>query len=177
MPGPPTSHHPGDLSLTNPTPGWGRPASKLLVCGSRLWCTSLCKDPSTPLPHCQPPPKGSLWEPACCLPAADARAWSLTTFVSAAMPLRKFGSGRSQSHLTHLPHFLCCCCCFSGAKSCLILCDPRDWSMPGFPVLHHPPELAQTHVCGVSDVIQPSYPLSFPSPFTLNLCQHQGLFQ
>ena len=40
---------------------------------------------------------------------------------------------------------LCCCCC-SDAQSCLTLCDPMDCSMPGFPVLHHLPELAQTHV-------------------------------
>ena len=40
---------------------------------------------------------------------------------------------------------LCCCCC-SVAQSCLTLCDPMDCSMPGFPVLHHLPELAQTHV-------------------------------
>ena len=65
----------------------------------------------------------------------------------------------------------------SVAKSCLILCDPMDWSTPGFPVLHHPPELAHTPVYGVSDVIQPSYPLSPTSPPALNLSQHQGLFQ
>ena len=49
--------------------------------------------------------------------------------------------------------------------------------MPGFPVLHQLPELAQTHVCRVSDVIQPSHPLSSPSPPAFNLSQHQGLFQ
>ena len=57
------------------------------------------------------------------------------------------------------------------------LCDPMDCSMPGFPVLHQLPELAQTHVCRVSDVIQPSHPLSSPSPPAFNLSQHQGLFQ
>ena len=49
-------------------------------------------------------------------------------------------------------------------------------STPGFPVLHHLPEFAQTHVHWVSDVIQPSCPLSSPSPPTFNLSQHQGLF-
>ena len=44
------------------------------------------------------------------------------------------------------------------------LCDPIDYSMPGFLVLHHLPELAQTHVHWVSDAIQPPHPLSFPSP-------------
>ena len=47
----------------------------------------------------------------------------------------------------------------SAAQSCLTLCDPMDYSKPGFPVLQHRPELAQTHVQGVSDAIQPSRPL------------------
>ena len=49
--------------------------------------------------------------------------------------------------------------------------------MPGFPVHHQLPELAQTHVHQVADVIQPSHPLSSPSPPTFHLSQHQGLFQ
>ena len=49
--------------------------------------------------------------------------------------------------------------------------------MPGFPVHHQAPELAQTQVHQVGDAIQPSHPLSFPSPPTFNLSQHQGLFQ
>ena len=52
-----------------------------------------------------------------------------------------------------------------------------DYSMPGFPIHHHLPELAQTHVHWVGDVIQPSHPLLLSSPPTLNLSQHQGLFQ
>ena len=44
-----------------------------------------------------------------------------------------------------------------------------DFSIPGFPVLHHPPKLAQTHVHQVGEAIQPSYPLSCPSPPTINL--------
>ena len=67
--------------------------------------------------------------------------------------------------------------CFSVAKSCLTLCNAMNCSMPGFPVLHCLPEFAQTHVHWVSDAIQPSHPLSLPSPLTLNLWQHQGLFQ
>ena len=51
------------------------------------------------------------------------------------------------------------------------------YNTPGFPVLHYLPELAQTHVLWVSDVIQPSHPLSPPSALALNLSQHQGLFQ
>ena len=50
-------------------------------------------------------------------------------------------------------------------------------SMPGFPVLHHLLESAQTHVHWIGDVIQPSHPLSPSSPPALNLSQHQGIFQ
>ena len=55
--------------------------------------------------------------------------------------------------------------------------DPMDGSMPGLPVHHQLPEFTQTHVHGVSDAIQPSHPLSSPSPPAFNLPQHQGLFQ
>ena len=68
------------------------------------------------------------------------------------------------------------CCCLV-AQSCPTLCDPMDCSMPGFPVLHHLPELAQTHVHWVSDAIQPFHILLAPSLPALNLFQHQGLFQ
>ena len=67
--------------------------------------------------------------------------------------------------------------CCSVAQSCPTLCDPMDCSTPGFPVLHHLPELAQTHVHRVGDAIQPSHPLSSPSLPVFNLSQHQGLFQ
>ena len=67
--------------------------------------------------------------------------------------------------------------CSSVAKSCLTLCDPVDCSTPGFPVLHHLPEFAQTHVYWVHDAIQPSHPLSSPSPPAPSPSQHQGLFQ
>ena len=49
--------------------------------------------------------------------------------------------------------------------------------MPGLPVHHQLPELAQTHVHRVSDATQSSHPLSSPSPPALSLSQHQGLFQ
>ena len=69
---------------------------------------------------------------------------------------------------------LICCYC-SVAQSCLTLCDPMDCSMPGFPAIHHLLELAQTHVHQISDAIQPSHPLLFPSP-AFSLSQPQGLF-
>ena len=56
-------------------------------------------------------------------------------------------------------------------------CDSMDCNMPGSPVLHYLLELAQTHTHWVGDAIQPSHPLSLPSPPALNLSHHQGLFQ
>ena len=65
----------------------------------------------------------------------------------------------------------------SVAQSCPTLCDPMNCSMPGLPVHHQLPEFTQTHVHQVSDTIQPSHPLSSPSPPALNPSQHQSLFQ
>ena len=65
----------------------------------------------------------------------------------------------------------------SVAQLCLTVCDPMDRSMPGHPVHHQLPELAQTHVHWVGDAIQPSHPLSSPSPPAFSLSQHQGLLQ
>ena len=64
----------------------------------------------------------------------------------------------------------------SVAQLCPTLCDPMDCSTPGFLVHHQLLEPTQTHVHRVGDAIQPSHPLSSPSP-TFNLSQHQGLFQ
>ena len=65
----------------------------------------------------------------------------------------------------------------SVTQSCLTLCDPVDCSTPGFPVHHHLPETAQTHIYWVGDAFQIFHPLSSPSPSAFNLSQHQGLFQ
>ena len=65
----------------------------------------------------------------------------------------------------------------SVAQSYLTLCDPMDYSMPGLPFHHQLPEFTQTHVHCVCDAIQPSHPLSSPSPPTFTLSQHQGLFK
>ena len=67
--------------------------------------------------------------------------------------------------------------CCSVTKSCPSLCDPMDCSTPGFPVLHYLLEFAQIHAHCVGGAIQPSHPLSPPSPPALSLSQHQGLFQ
>ena len=68
------------------------------------------------------------------------------------------------------------CCCCSVIQSCPTLCNPIDCSMPGFPVHHQPPELAQTHAHWVSDAIQTSLSQLTPSPPSFNLSQHQGFF-
>ena len=65
----------------------------------------------------------------------------------------------------------------SVTQSCSTLCDPRNRSTPGLPVHHQLPEFTQTHVHRVSDAIQPSHPLSSPSPLAPNPSQHQSLFQ
>ena len=80
--------------------------------------------------------------------------------------------GASESLPVQFPR-LCC----SVAQSWPTLCDPKDCSAPGFPVLPYLPELAQTCVHQVSDAIQPAHPLSSPSLPAFNLSQHQGLFQ
>ena len=66
--------------------------------------------------------------------------------------------------------------CGSVSQSCPTLWDPMDCGIPGFPILHHLPELAQTHVHWISDGIQPPCPLLSPSPLAFNVSQHQGLF-
>ena len=65
----------------------------------------------------------------------------------------------------------------SVAQSCPTLCNPMDCSTPGLPVHRQLQELTQTHVHWVGDAIQPSHPLSSPSPPAFDLSQHQGLFK
>ena len=67
------------------------------------------------------------------------------------------------------------CCYCSVTKLCPPLCNPKDCSTPGFPVLVHLLELAQTHVHSVGDAIQPSRPLPLPYPLPFSLSHHQGL--
>ena len=77
-------------------------------------------------------------------------------------------------------HMHLCVCVYqfsSVAQSCLTLCEPMNRSTPGLLVHHQLPEFTQTHVHRVSDAIQPSHPLSSPSPSASNLSQYQGLFQ
>ena len=82
-------------------------------------------------------------------------------------------------HVTRAKMNICnkTCSVRSVTQSCPTLCDAMDCSMPGFPVHHHLPELAHTHVYQVGDAMQPSHPLLLPSPPAFNLSQHQGLFK
>ena len=64
----------------------------------------------------------------------------------------------------------------SVTQSCPTLCNPMDYSMIGLPVHQQLPEFAQTHVHW-GDAIQPSHPLSSPSPLAFNPSLHQGLFK
>ena len=69
-------------------------------------------------------------------------------------------------------------CKFSSVvQSCPTLCDPMNCSTPGIPVHYQLPEPAQIHAHGVGDAIQPSHPLSSPSPPAFNLSQHQVFFK
>ena len=65
----------------------------------------------------------------------------------------------------------------SVTQSCPTLCDTMNCNTPDLPVHYQLPEFTQTHVHRVSDAIQPSHPLSSPSPPAPNPSQHQGLFQ
>ena len=65
----------------------------------------------------------------------------------------------------------------SVAQTGPTLCDPMNCSMPGLPVHHQLPEFTETHIHQVSDAIQPSHPLSSPSPPAPYPSQNQSLFQ
>ena len=65
----------------------------------------------------------------------------------------------------------------SVAQSCPTLCDPMNHSLPDLPVHHQLPDFTETHVHQVGDAIQPSHPLSSPSPPAPNPSQHQSLSQ
>ena len=84
---------------------------------------------------------------------------------------------RQENLISHLCACLTCLQFSSVAQSCPTLCYPMNRSTPGLPVHHQLPEFTQTHVHRVGDAIQPSHPLSSPSPPAPNPSQHQGLFQ
>ena len=85
--------------------------------------------------------------------------------------------GSQESDMTEATYHTCRNQFSSVAQSCPTLSDPMNHSTPGLPVHHQLLEFTQTHVHRVGDAIQPSHPLSSPSPPALNPSQHQGLFQ
>ena len=94
--------------------------------------------------------------------------------------LQQVAAGKLDSHMQIrvTTHPLTISVQFSSvAQSCPTLCDPMNYSTPGLPVHHQLQEFTQTHAHQVGDAIQPSHPLSSPSPPAPNPSQHQGLFQ
>ena len=92
---------------------------------------------------------------------------------------RVVSTARSRQRSQRYVYWILSCCLqfHLVAQSCPTLCDPMDCSTPGLPVHHQLPEFTQTHTHWVADAVQPSHPLSSPSPPALNLSQHQGLFK
>ena len=135
------------------------------------WPVCSCPEPSpTPSPAPFPRPQ-VLGEPS--------SEGDLIGSTEAALACRAFCRGQVSSQLTcpasgPLGIFNCI---FLSVQSCPTLCDAMDCSTPGLPILRQLLELSQTHVHRVSDAIQPSHPLSSPSPPIFNLSLHQGLFQ
>ena len=114
-------------------------------------------------------------------PSGKSQEWSLLTLMN----FSTLGSLAYNSFSTNI-HPLCLVFSYSGldstqfssvAQSYQTLCDPMNCSTPGLPVYHQLPESTQTHVHRVGDAIQPSHPLSSPSPPAPNPSQHQGLFK
>ena len=93
-----------------------------------------------------------------CLLELPWNSWHLSSPIHQCLNIRRRGFSSVQS------------------LSSVLLCDPMNRSMPGLPVHHQLLESTQTHVRCVGDAIQPSHPMSSPSP-ALNLSQHQGLFK
>ena len=131
--------------------------------------------------------KDEICNSALCLPSLVSGFTPPFSLLSFAAPLK--GSSWVSlfslfcEHYFFWPDFFSIAHCFPcqgpvvQSSSCFWLCNPIDWSRPGFPVLHNLPEFAQIYVHWFGDAIQPSHPLSSPSPLALNLSQHQGLFQ
>ena len=95
--------------------------------------------------------------------------WDISIILAALLRIKKERTRVS---------FNCLACQFSSVSQlCPTFYDPMDCSTPGLPVHHQLLESTQTNVHWVGDAIQPSHPLSSPSPPTFSLSQHQGLFK
>ena len=153
------------------------------LCSLLLLLTHVCRGSSTHLSDASVPLTVHSWWPVLCLALRwNTMHWwvfwpqihpstAIPSPSASLVPSLNLPEQTRYSHLNeHSVQFS------SVAQSCLTLCDPMDSSMPGFLVHHQLPELAQTHVHQVSDAIQPSHPLSSPSPPAFNLSRYQGLF-
>ena len=116
-------------------------------------------------------------EPSACVAVVGSSVFHLvcSLFLFSVKTLLRFTSA---SQLSHFQHYYVTSGQFSSvAQSCRSLCDPMNRSTPGLPVQHQLPEFTQTQIHRVGDAIQPSHPLSSPSPPASNPSQHQSLFQ
>ena len=104
----------------------------------------------------------------------ESLLWDISSLTAYSRTLKRRFPASSRVWISSNLHCDSCC---PVTQSCPTLCDSMDCSTPGFSVLHYLLESAQTHVCWVCDVVQPSHPLLPPSPPALSLSQHQGLFQ
>ena len=126
----------------------------------------------------------TLWDPIDCshqaLPALGILQTRILEWVVLPSSRGSF-QPRDQSQVPHIADRFFTICPFSQfssvAQLCPTLCDPMKCSTPGLPVHHQILEFTQTHIHRVSDAIQPSHPLSSPSPPDPNPSQHQSLFQ
>ena len=149
---PPTSGHP--TSRTKPTFPSAADSTQSRTYFLSHWLHDLV--PSWPLAA-----------PLCLIPSTSA------TLPKNGMNFKSFrrewvALWEKSRQIVHL--FLTVSCQFSSVtQSCLTLCDPMDCSMPGLPVHHQLPELAQTPVQWIRDAIQPSHSLSHPSPPAFSL--------
>ena len=135
---------------------------------AQFWANSpqnaLASAPRLPLVHLTSQEKEYYWSLT-----SDTRDQNQKTFQIASMNKLTSMKEKEKKGKFSSVHFS------SVAQSCPTLPDPMNRSMPGLPVHHHLPEFTHDH--RVSDVIQPSHPLSSPSPPAPNLSQHQSLFQ
>ena len=164
-------------SQTSPNWGWGKTQAGRPKIWKDIWTPSHSHQssswpPPLPLHHCL----HSFFL------QNGASAWLLTNLGHhyTVLTLLCYRYYHSPCVTTLVSPFLLLCLCYYSvllfSRSVMFLCDPVDCSTPGFLVLHHLLEPAQTHVHWVSDAIQPFGSLLSPSP-AFSLSQHQGLFQ
>ena len=135
---------------------------------SLVWKDSACRGATTPMHH-------NYWA---CLPQNPCSTAREATVMRSLHPELENSPRSPQLEKALAQQWRPSSVQFSSvAQSCPTLWDPMACSTPGLPVHHQLPEFTQTRIHWVSDAIQPSHPLSPPSPPAFNLSQHQGLFK